>query len=445
MSVKRLKDRLPDSIAEVAHDSFWTLTVEASLIITVTASFLMLGRELGPEGYGEYVGLFALLTPISAVGSAAALATLQACIQERRPVDQVLSTFLMIVIAGGTAATVIAALVAPLILKSLSMTAIITVAISELILAPAVRVIAGGVRAVRGVPPAVRIDLSVLVLRFVALVSLFAFGMLTVERLGVGWVVATLDVLVWLLFIKLPALDIKLRFGKASLRDVRMVGALGAPIYVSDFQTNGDKLVLNGAGLQQEAGLYGAAFRVASLALTPLRAMDVAVFHRFLESDDNQVGMHIRRARLYTMWSMAVLAPIAAVLFIAAPLLKIVVGEDFGGSVTMMRWLVLWLPFRVVSAPPLSGLLGLGRLGMRLVVLIASATISMVLYLILIPKLGWEGAVIGTVVSEICLAVFGWSALVWAQRMRDGELDENRPVHAMDGPPKWVSARRRHS
>ena len=212
-----MKGRLPDSAAEVAHDSFWTLTVDASLFITVTASFLMLGRELGPDGYGEYVALFALLTPIGAIGSAAALATLQACIRERRPVDEVLSTFLMIVIAGGTAATVIAALVAPLILETLSMTAIITLSISELILAPAVRVIAGEVRAVRGVPPAVRIDLSVLVLRFIALASLFAFGVLSVERIGVGWMLATLEVLIWLLLITLPALGIKLRFGFASL------------------------------------------------------------------------------------------------------------------------------------------------------------------------------------------------------------------------------------
>lgn len=111
---------------------------------------------------------------------------------------------------------------------------------------------------------------------------------------------------------------------------------------------------------------------------------------------------------------------IASVLWLVAPLLRIVVGDQFGGSVTMTWWLVFWLPCRVMSLPPLSGLLGLGRLGIRLVVLIASATIRMVLYLIFIPKLGWEGAVIGTVVSEICLAVFGWSALLWAQRERDG-------------------------
>ena len=259
----------------------------------------MLGREFGPEGYGEYVALFALLTPIGVIGSAAALAKLQACIQERRPVDQVLSTFLVMVIAGGTVATVIAALVAPLILETLSMAAIITLSISELILAPAVRVIAGGVRAIRGVPPAVRIDLSVLVLRFIALAGLFTFGVLSVECLGVGWMVATLEVLIWLLLVTLPALGIKRRFGEASLRDVRMVGALGAPIYISDFQTNGDKIVLGSIdGLKAETGLYGAAFRIASLALTPLRAMDIAVFHRVLESDDNQVGQHVRRARV---------------------------------------------------------------------------------------------------------------------------------------------------
>lgn len=423
---------MPRTVQEVAYDSVWTLAFEAFLVITVTTSFLMLGRELGPEGYGEYVGLFALLTPISAVGSAAALSTLQATFQGNRPVDEALSRFLVFVVAGGAIATVISVIVAPLILETLSMTAIISVSVSELILLPAVRVVAAGIRALKGVPASVRVELSALGLRFVALVALFATDSLTVSRLGIGWVLATANVLVWLLAVTLPSRGVHLRIRRTSARDIRMVGALGAPIYISDFQTNGDKLVLNGAGLQEQAGLYGAAFRIASLALTPLQAMDLAVFHRFLQSDENQPGAHVRRARRYTVWSMIVLAPIAITLLIAAPLLKVVVGDDFSGSVTMTRWLVLWLPFRVASLTPMAGLLGLGRLGLRLVILVISAGSSMGLYLWLIPSMGWEGAVIGTVASEILLGLLGWGALIWAQRRRDEELSGVRhvPLHA---------------
>lgn len=434
MIMRRIRDRLPGGVGDAAHDSLWTLAFEACLILIVTASFLMLGRQLGPAGYGEYVGLFAIITPVTAVGSAAALATLQACFQEGRPVDFVVGIFLKVVLFAGIIATGIVALVAPLILEELTMLAIVTIALSELVMVPAVRVMAGSIRVASGVPAEVRSQMVMLFGRFSVLVILFATDTLTVERLGIGWLVATSAVALFLLFIHLPKFGIHVRRASPSLKDLKTVIQLGAPIYVSDFQTNGDKLVLNGAGLQAEAGLYGAAFRVANMCMTPLRAMNIAVFHRFLSPDDDERGAHVRRSKKFTFWSMLVILPVAVVVFLAAPLLVYIVGDEFEESVTMLRWLMLWVPIRAVSLPPLSGLLGLNRLGMRLWILVGSASISMILYLSLIPDMGWEGAVIGTIVSEICLAVFGWTALIWAQRRRDQELDEESQAPANEQP-----------
>ena len=53
VNIKRMRDRLPSTVGEVAYDSIWTLAFEGFLILSVTASFMMLGSELGPEGYGE--------------------------------------------------------------------------------------------------------------------------------------------------------------------------------------------------------------------------------------------------------------------------------------------------------------------------------------------------------------------------------------------------------
>ncbi|MGI9621476.1 MAG: lipopolysaccharide biosynthesis protein [Acidimicrobiales bacterium] len=422
MIMRRIRARLPRGVGDAAHDSAWTLAFEACLILIITASFLMLGRQLGPAGYGEYVGLFAIITPVSAIGSAAALATLQACFQEGRPVDFVVGAFLKLVVLGGILATLIVAFVAPLILDDLTMLAIVTIALSELVMVPAVRVMAGSIRVAAGVPAEVRSQMVMLFGRFSVLVILFATDTLTVERLGVGWLLATSVVAVFLLVIHLPKFGIHVRRASTSFKDLKTVVQLGAPIYVSDFQTNGDKLVLNGAGLQAEAGLYGAAWRIANMTLTPLRAMNIAVFHRFLTPDDDERGAHVRRSKKFTFWSILVIVPIAAVVFVAAPLLVYIVGEEFSESVTMLRWLMLWVPIRAISLAPLSGLLGLNRLGTRLWILVGSASISMVLYIALIPDMGWEGAVIGTIVSEICLAVLAWGALIWAQRRRDLEL-----------------------
>ena len=422
VNIRRIRDRLPTTVGEVAYDSVWTLAFEAFLIISVTASFMMLGSELGPAGYGEYVGLFAIITPVSAIGSAASLATLQACFQEQRAVQPVVDVFLSVVLLGGSLATVIVAIVAPLVLDELSMTSIVAIAFGELVFLPVVRVSAGAVRALHGVPMATRTELTLLVAKFFALTGLFVVGELTVENLAIGWFIASGLVAGYVVFVRLRGFGIVARPSAVSMRDIRMVFALGAPMYISDFQTNGDKVVLNGADLQAEAGLYGAAFRVATLATTPLRAMDIAIFHRILEHDDNERGVHLRRARRYASWSLGVVIPIGLVLLLAAPILPLLVGDKFDDSVEMIRWLVLWLPFKTVAQPPLAGLLGLGRLGVRLIILCTTAALSMTLYLILIPDMGWEGAVIGTVVAEIALAALSWVALFWAQGRRDAEL-----------------------
>jgi O-antigen/teichoic acid export membrane protein len=53
--------------------------------------------------------------------------------------------------------------------------------------------------------------------------------------------------------------------------------------------------------------------------------------------------------------------------------------------------------------------------------IVANAAFSTVLYILLIPGLGWEGAAIGTFVSEILLVITTWTTLVVRQRRSDAE------------------------
>jgi O-antigen/teichoic acid export membrane protein len=78
-------------------------------------------------------------------------------------------------------------------------------------------------------------------------------------------------------------------------------------------------------------------------------------------------------------------------------------------------------------------MLGLGRLGLRLLVLVIGAASAMGMYLLFIPDMGWEGAVIGTVLGEIVLLVAAWAALIWAQRQHDQGLDAGQATVGLDG------------
>lgn len=423
----RVRELLPGSSGEIAVDSMWTLANELVLLITITASFAMLGRELGPERYGQYVGLFAIVVPLAAAGYAAVLAVMQYSFRENVEPSRALAIFLSVAGVVGLASIAIAVPIAVLVLPDLSLAAILAVAIVELFIVPATRVMAAAVRAVRGVPAAIRLELSATVVRFGVLFSLFLVDDLTIRSLAIGWLLAlsilvTVIVLVWM-----PRAGVRVSLRRPTPRDFGVAGALGAPIFAANFQANGDKVVLNGAGLERDAGLYGAAFRVVTLALTPLSALDLAVFHRFLPAgDDSTPGLHVRRSLRYTAVSMVVILPTAVAVFFLAPLFEIVVGSEFGSSVEMIRWLLLWLPIKAISGPPLNGLLGLGRLGLRLAVVTGTALLSATLYIVLIPDHGWVGALIGTIIAEAVLAAAGWQALFSAQRRHD-ELN-SRPT-----------------
>ena len=113
---------------------------------------------------------------------------------------------------------------------------------------------------------------------------------------------------------------------------------------------------------------------------------------------------------------------LAVGLWIAAPSLLWLVGDEFEESVSIIRWLALFLPLRSLSQAPLNGLLGLGRIKPRLVALLTASATSLIAYLVLIPYHSWKGAVMGTIGSEVVLIVLGWGLLVVYQRRHDRSL-----------------------
>jgi len=115
----------------------------------------------------------------------------------------------------------------------------------------------------------------------------------------------------------------------------------------------------------------------------------------------------------------------AVVIVLAAPLLPILVGEDFKGSVNMVRWLSPLVLLRALTMFPLNALMGLGKTFLRSVIIVVNAIVAMIIYFALIPRWGWEGAVVGTMVSEGTLMISTWTALIMYQRRADRGLESH--------------------
>ena len=90
----------------------------------------------------------------------------------------------------------------------------------------------------------------------------------------------------------------------------------------SNLQLDGDKTVLNAYGMEEVAGVYGAAFRVINMAFTPIRALQSAMHNRLLPHDADDHGLHVRRAKSFAMLNLATILPIGIILYFAVDLFE---------------------------------------------------------------------------------------------------------------------------
>ena len=310
------------------------------------------------------------------------------------------------------------------VVESLSQAAIISILLTEFITIPLIYVAAGTVQAGANFAGAARIRLAMVSTKLMVVVSLFAVGALTVTSLGLTYLVATVMLSLFVLAKVGRRFSFWFRPGRVHVRHMKTNLVYSSAISAFAVQNDGDKAVLAANGFAHDTGLYAAAYRIVLLGMVPVSAITEVTHRRFLQREEGVRGHHLRLAIRFG-GSLAVYGLVlAAGLIISAPLLPLVVGSDFEGSVQMMRWLSPLVLLRALSMFALNGLMGLGRTKLRTLLISIVAALGMVFYLVLIPTYGWKGAVIGTLTSEVVLVVVSWSALMFCQRSADRQIEE---------------------
>lgn len=422
---ERRKDRF-----SFANDVVWALGNDGSVVVANIVAFWLLSKNLASAGYGAYIGLFGIIGPIGGLAWAGvALASLQRIVRDGA--DPVRTTRAMLGqgLALASAGSVLATAVALATVRSLSVLDIVSIVFAELVALTVVMISSSVLQGVRGVPTASRLRITVTMLRLAAVVGLFLAGRLTIAALGITTSILFSLLTIWVLTRWLPAAGIRVLPGRFAKEDSSMALSFSIPMIGSNIQLNGDKTVLNAYGMEEVAGVYGAAFRVINMAFTPIRALQSAMHNRLLAHDSSDYGLHVRRAKSYAKMNLATVIPIGVVLFFAVELFEPVIGADFAESSRMARWLLIFLPIKALSSVPLTGLLGLGRPNTRAWVMGIAAALSLLLYVLLIPIWSWVGAIVGTVVGELVLLILGTQRLIVWQRRSD---DEARARAAQD-------------
>jgi O-antigen/teichoic acid export membrane protein len=408
----------------LTHDAALGLTYEGALLASTLLSFSLLGRSLGAEGFGDYASLYAIAAPLITLASTGvALAQAQHVIRDHEDLEATTRSCLALSALGGLLMTVLGTGIAALIVDGLPLRAIVPLFLLEFVSYPAVLIAASTVQVCDGYAASTPVRILPIGLRIVILLALFRTHRLTIASLGITYLLATIALGIVLLRHVGRRYGITMLPGPVRARHLRSSLVYSAGVSGFALQNDGDKTVLQAYGLKSDVGLYSAAYKIVQFGLIPVNAFMNVSHNRFLEHDDTAAGQHRRRALRFGALCASYGLLFAICVIVAAPLITIVVGSDFEGAVTIVRWLAPLVLLRSLAIFPLNGLMGLGHTRLRTGLLLASAALSLVLYVALVPLWHWRGAAAGTLVGEAALALVAWVALVRLERRHDRGAD----------------------
>lgn len=421
----------------LARDTGWSLTFEFTALAVTTVAFTLLGRTLGATGYGSYAALYAIVAPLGTLAaSGVTLTLLQFGIREREQLEPITRSCISMTLGIGTLLSIIGVLIAGHVVPELDTLTALSFFIAEFVSFPMIGICATATLVGADYPSSVKVKLQPLVARLAMIVVLFMVGGLTVRSLGVGYIILTTVLAVFGLFRLHRRFDISIRPGRVSVDHFRTSAHYAGGNTGLSIQNDGDKAVLASFRFQRDTGLYSAAYRIVQMGLLPLASFVSVTHQRFLQNDavhGQQLRRSIQFAAITTIFGLAFVGGI----MLFAPVIPAILGHEFDDSVTMMRVLAPMVVLRGLTSFPLNGLMGLGKTGVRSLLLLGSAAVSMVLYLSLIPSLQWKGAAIGTLASEAFLAAASWCALVHYQRLTNEALTSepsNSPTRRVPQP-----------
>lgn len=386
--------------------SSWAMVGQVAAIIAATANFVLLARLVGPADYGIITGAWALvltLGPIATLG-ADRLIVRDVSASDALP-RAALGAGLLTALSGGAVA--VAALVAShsVVLPQVPLALLAALAVADIIATGVVACLAalffasGDARA-GGLSAAVVSTAKVAAVvvfaltdgddpvRWAVIYACFALGSATLQT---AWAVR--------------------RFGRPVLRDYHpLVRAReGLPYSVNAAatiaQNDSDKTLLVRSGYAEEAGLYSVAYRLSTMGYLPALAVLQAMFPRFFAvgGERGLSGSAALARRL--------VRPLAAyglfagvVLVVVAPLIPVVVGEEFRES-TVLLMLLAPLPFfRILQAVSGDALTGAGQQTTRTACVLISAGVNVALNVAFIPRFGLAAALVSTFVAEVLFA-----------------------------------------
>jgi O-antigen/teichoic acid export membrane protein len=169
-----------------------------------------------------------------------------------------------------------------------------------------------------------------------------------------------------------------------------------------------DKIMLSRLANLAATGVYGAAYRVIDVTMTPVRSLAAAAYPRFFRKGVGGMAATypyalslIAKTTLYGLLA-------SAGLWLLAPALPQVLGSSYEAVVPAVRWLALIPLLRCIHSFLADALSGAGLQPVRTSIQASVAVINIVANLLVLPRYSWRGAAWTSVGCDGLLVVVFW-------------------------------------
>lgn len=187
-----------------------------------------------------------------------------------------------------------------------------------------------------------------------------------------------------------------------------------------------DQAMLVSLSTLKATGIYAAAYRFVDVGIVPLHALLATSYAKFFQEGATGISGSLNFAKrlLPILGTYGVAASTG--LFVLAPVLPYVLGNEYAGAVEALRWLApipFILALQFLAADTLTGS---GFQGVRSGIQITAALLNILLNLWLIPLYSWKGAAWSTLASDSLKLLSLWAIVVFFYRQQAQNFKENQ-------------------
>lgn len=387
-----------------------------------SAYFILTTRGLGVEDYGRYTGLQALLLGLVAFTNLGyPILALREVARDTRGRAAIWSDGLRVTLVLGGGFSLILAVFGPGLLRvHIPRLPLLLLAIAELVFYALINLLSGIMQGAQRLDRMAQLEVALALSRLAAVGTVALVGELNLASFAVAHLAGS--VLCLLLALAVLGRGWVWPLAPTSWPEIR--GRLRDGLYIAgaaagrNFHVGLDKMMLPSLAGLAVAGQYAAGYRVFAFALLPVQALMSALYPRFFQQGQGSFAGSLALWRRSAPLVLAYALPVSAIVWLAAPLLGPILGSEYPEAPQVLRALIWVLALQGLYLPLGDALSGADFFGFRTACIFAAAAVNLGLNLLLIPRQGWQGAVLAVYLSHaLLLVLYAWGA--WRTMARE--------------------------